>query len=151
MERVFTTHLTAYSISKIEKICKKTLLDIISETPSYSSIILMIMMDCKGLTDEQAGQKIDKYQSEGHGFFDLYFQVLSEIDADTHILKEAGASIEELKKQFNIEINSNNKNENNVIDFKAPEKNNENALKPNETPKVDVNGFVSLDNESMNF
>ena len=147
MVRVLTKRFFASTIAKFEKQYKKTILDFISVDGLSVNVILTLMsMGNKDKTEDEVANILDEYMAEGNGIIDALIQVLDEIDRDIHIFKGTGLSIKDIKEQYYKEIENNVNEEQKVVEFKAPEAP-ATELKPNESVKVDVNGFASLDTD----
>ena len=147
MVRVLTKRFFASTIAKFEKQYKKTILDFISVDGLSVNVILTLMsMGNKDKTEDEVATILDEYMAEGNGIIDALIQVLDELDRDIHIFKGTGLSIKDIKEQYYKEIENNVNEEQKVVEFKAPEAP-ATELKPNESVKVDVNGFASLDTE----
>ena len=147
MERVLTKRFFASTIAKFEKQYKKTILDFISVDGLSVNVILTLMsMGNKDKTEDEVATILDEYMAEGNGIIDALIQVLDELDRDIHIFKGTGLSIKDIKEQYYKEIENNVNEEQKVVEFKAPEAP-ATELKPNESVKVDVNGFASLDTD----
>lgn len=155
--RLLTKKFCSYTIAKCEKQFKKEFMDFIDVgNLSIEKMLILIQMGNNMCSEEEAGEKLDNYLSdENNGLVDAYLQLLDEVDRDVHILKGTGISIESLKEELYKKVENkaseNTAEVNNVLDFDdyttKIEDNSvaETVLKPTETPKVDVNGFVSLD------
>lgn len=147
MVRVLTKRFFASTIAKFEKQYKKTILDFISVDGLSVNVILTLMsMGNKDKSEDEVATILDEYMAEGNGIIDALIQVLDELDRDIHIFKGTGLSIKDIKEQYYKEIENNVNEEQKVVEFKAPEAP-ATELKPNESVKVDVNGFASLDTE----
>lgn len=147
MVRVLTKRFFASTIAKFEKQYKKTILDFISVDGLSVNVILTLMaMGNKDKSEDEVAKILDDYMEEGNGIIDALIQVLDELDRDIHIFKGTGLSIKNIKEQYYKEIENNVNEEQKVVEFKAPEAP-ATELKPNESVKVDVNGFASLDTE----
>lgn len=147
MVRVLTKRFFASTIAKFEKQYKKTILDFISVDGLSVNVILTLMsMGNKDKTEDEVATILDEYMAEGNGIIDALIQVLDELDRDIHIFKGTGLSIKDIKEQYYKEIENNANEEQKVVEFKAPEAP-ATELKPNESVRVDVNGFASLDTE----
>lgn len=147
MVRVLTKRFFASTIAKFEKQYKKTILDFISVDGLSVNVILTLMsMGNKDKTEDEVAKILDDYMEEGNGIIDALIQVLDELDRDIHIFKGTGLSIKDIKEQYYKEIENNVNEEQKVVEFKAPEAP-ATELKPNESVKVDVNGFASLDTD----
>lgn len=147
MVRVLTKRFFASPIAKFEKQYKKTILDFISVDGLSVNVILTLMsMGNKDKSEDEVATILDEYMAEGNGIIDALIQVLDELDRDIHIFKGTGLSIKDIKEQYYKEIENNVNEEQKVVEFKAPEAP-ATELKPNESVKVDVNGFASLDTE----
>lgn len=147
MVRVLTKRFFASTIAKFEKQYKKTILDFISVDGLSVNVILTLMsMGNKDKTEDEVANILDEYMAEGNGIIDALIQVLDELDRDIHIFKGTGLSIKDIKEQYYKEIENNVNEEQKVVEFKAPEAP-ATELKPNESVKVDVNGFASLDTD----
>lgn len=147
MVRVLTKRFFASTIAKFEKQYKKTILDFISVDGLSVNVILTLMsMGNKDKSEDEVATILDEYMAEGNGIIDALIQVLDELDRDIHIFKGTGLSIKDIKEQYYKEIENNANEEQKVVEFKAPEAP-ATELKPNESVKVDVNGFASLDTE----
>lgn len=147
MVRVLTKRFFASTIAKFEKQYKKTILDFISVDGLSVNVILTLMsMGNKDKTEDEVATILDEYMAEGNGIIDALIQVLDELDRDIHIFKGTGLSIKDIKEQYYKEIENNVNEEQKVVEFKAPEAP-ATELKPNESVKVDVNGFASLDTD----
>lgn len=147
MVRVLTKRFFASTIAKFEKQYKKTILDFISVDGLSVNVILTLMsMGNKDKTEDEVATILDEYMAEGNGIIDALIQVLDELDRDIHIFKGTGLSIKNIKEQYYKEIENNANEEQKVVEFKAPEAP-ATELKPNESVRVDVNGFASLDTE----
>lgn len=147
MVRVLTKRFFASTIAKFEKQYKKTILDFISVDGLSVNVILTLMaMGNKDKSEDEVAKILDDYMEEGNGIIDALIQVLDELDRDIHIFKGTGLSIKDIKEQYYKEIENNVNEEQKVVEFKAPEAP-ATELKPNESVKVDVNGFASLDTE----
>ena len=147
MVRVLTKRFFASTIAKFEKQYKKTILDFISVDGLSVNVILTLMsMGNKDKSEDEVATILDEYMEEGNGIIDALIQVLDELDRDIHIFKGTGLSIKDIKEQYYKEIENNVNEEQKVVEFKAPEAP-ATELKPNESVKVDVNGFASLDTD----
>lgn len=147
MVRVLTKRFFASTIAKFEKQYKKTILDFISVDGLSVNVILTLMsMGNKDKSEDEVATILDEYMAEGNGIIDALIQVLDELDRDIHIFKGTGLSIKDIKEQYYKEIENNVNEEQKVVEFKAPEAP-ATELKPNESVKVDVNGFASLDTD----
>lgn len=145
MKRLLTKRFTSYSIAQCEKKYGKDLMDLIDVGGlSISKILILVMMGNNNCADKDAGEILDRYLAE-HSIMEALIQLLEELNADLHIFDGTGLSIDDIREQLNVTVNKASE-ENKVIDFKAPEAP-ETVLEPNESVKVDVNGFASLDNE----
>ena len=147
MVRVLTKRFFALTIAKFEKQYKKKILDFISVDGLSVNVILTLMsMGNKDKSEDEVAKILDDYMEEGNGIIDALIQVLDELDRDIHIFKGTGLSIKDIKEQYYKEIENNVNEEQKVVEFKAPEAP-ATELKPNESVKVDVNGFASLDTD----
>lgn len=141
--RLLTKRFGSYTIAKCEKQYKKEFMEFIDiGNLSVDKMLLLIQMGNNMCTEEEAGEKLDNFLAdENNGLVDAYLQLLEEIDRDVHILKGTGISIESLKEELYKKVeNKASENTADIVEFKA-----DTVLKPTEEPKVDVNGFVSLD------
>ena len=141
--RLLTKRFCSYTIAKCEKQFKKEFMDFIDVgNLSIEKMLILIQMGNGMCSEEEAGEKLDNYLSdENNGLVDAYLQLLDEVDRDVHILKGTGISIESLKEELYKKVeNKASENTADIVEFKA-----DTVLKPTEEPKVDVNGFVSLD------
>lgn len=145
MKRLLTKRFTSFAISQCEKKYGKDLMDLIDVGGlSVSKILILVMMGNNNCSDKDAGEILDRYLAE-HSIMEALVQLLEELNADLHIFDGTGLSIEDIKKQLNVNKDKENE-DNKVVEFKAPEAP-ATELKPNESVKVDVNGFASLDTE----
>lgn len=150
--RVLTKHFFASTIAKFEKQYKKTILDFISiEGLSVNAILTIMQMGNPTSNEDEVAKILDEYLGEGNGLIDALIQVLDELDKDVHIFKGTGISIKDVRDKYYKELEGANNSENNLVEFKSPENTDETALKPNESVKVDVNGFASIEDETDNF
>lgn len=159
--RYFTKRFTAYSLDLYEKKTGKEPMDLIDVgNLSVSRMILAIRVGNgrKGndfiMSEEDAADLIDNFLTdENNSLIDVFLKILEEFDMDTKILKQQGMKIEDIRKELNEKAGElvSNTTENKVVEFVPKEEVVENDLKPDEEPKVDVNGFVSLDSESDNY
>lgn len=141
--RLLTKRFCSYTIAKCEKQFKKEFMDFIDVgNLSIEKMLILIQMGNSMCSEEEAGEKLDNYLAdENNGLVDAYLQLLDEVDRDVHILKGTGISIESLKEELYKKVeNKASENTADIVEFKA-----DTVLKPTEEPKVDVNGFVSLD------
>lgn len=154
--RLLTKRFSSYRVAQFEKKYNKDFLDFIDiGNLSFSKIIILIQMgNEKGTTEEQASDKLDNYLAdENHSIVDAYLQVLDELNRDTKILKGTGLTIDKLRKDIyeKVEEKTTKVDNNDITDLKITETSEEKeepktiVLKDNETPKVDDDGFVSLD------
>ena len=151
--RLLTKHFGAYTISKFEKEQSKiqghevTIMDFIDiGNLSVDKMLFLIRMGTNNCTGEEAGEKLDNFMAGGNGLIDAYLQLLDELDRDVHIFKGTGISINDIKEQMYKDLGNKSSDEKHkIVEFKQDETKDETVLKDEETPKVDVNGFVSLD------
>lgn len=143
--RLLTKRFSSYTIAKCEKQYKKEFMEFIDiGNLSVDKMLLLIQMGNNMCTEEEAGEKLDNFLAdENNGLVDAYLQLLDEIDRDVHILKGTGITVDSIKEELYSKID-NKASENKVVEFRPVEQE-ETVLKPEEEPKVDVNGFVSLD------
>ena len=81
-----------------------------------------------------------------------YVSILERIDRNLHLFKGSGITIDDLRKQLTKDVeNKVSDDKPKIVEFKQEEKNNETVLKEGETPKVDIDGYVSLDEADETF
>jgi hypothetical protein len=153
--RYFTKKFTSYAIAVYEKKFKKEPMDLIDVgNLSIDKMITAIRVGngVKGgdfiLSEEEAAEKIDNFlEDENNSIIDVYLQIMEEYDRDLKIFKGTGVTIDSIRKDLYSKVEDKTKTAD-VVEFpKAEEPKNE--LLPGETPKVDVNGNVTLDSEDV--
>ena len=150
MKRLLTKRFGSYAIQQCEKKTGKDLIDLLDVGGlSVDKIMTLVKMGNNNCSDEEAGEILDRFLAE-HSIVEALIQLLEELNADIHIFDGTGLSLKEIKKQFIVDKNKENKEDDNkVVEFKAPEAPST-ELKNNESVKVDVNGFVSIDEANTN-
>lgn len=162
--RYLTKRFGAYTIDKCEKKYKKDFMDFIDiGNLSIGKMIILIQMGNGlnkngefNLSEEDAANKLDEFLSldgQDNSIVDAYLQLLDEINRDTKILKGTGVTIESIKNDLysKMESKATDKVDDKVVEFKPQDEKVENELLPNEVPKVSVDGFVSLDDNTEQF
>lgn len=149
MMRLLTSKFFAYVIAKYEKRYNKEFMDFLDVgNLSMSKILLLIQMGNNDCPEEKAGEKADNYLADPeHSVIDLYLQLMDELNADTHILKGTGVTIDGLRESFFNKVNDsavnvsiNNETEKAKIEqFPTP------VVENNQEQKVDINGYVPVD------
>jgi hypothetical protein len=177
--RYFTKKFTSYAIAVYEKKFKKEPMDLIDVgNLSIDKMITAIRVGngVKGgdfiLSEEEAAEKIDNFlEDENNSIIDVYLQIMEEYDRDLKIFKGTGVTIDSIRKDLYSKVEDKTKTAD-VVEF-PKDKNSEvqakyeeakmigaavwgksieepkNELLPGETPKVDVNGNVTLDSEDV--
>lgn len=158
--RLLTKKFCAYTIGKFEKEQSKaqgkdvTILDFIDIGDlSVSKMIFLIRIGNANCSEEEAGEKLDNFLAdEKNGLIDAYIQLLDELDRDIHIFKGTGIKVSDLRKEISEDVENKVSDEKpKIVEFKQEDEKEKTALKDGETPKVDINGYASLDNEDSNF
>lgn len=152
MMRILTTRFFSYVIAKYERKYNKEFMDFLDiGNLSMAKILLLIQMGNNDCSEEDAGKKADNFLAdENNSVIDLYLQLMTELNADTHILKGTGITIEGLKESFYGKINDSANN------ISIEKEASTDAAKIEQFPvkaddieptvaKVDVNGFVPVD------
>lgn len=142
----------AYTISQCEKKFGKSIMDFIDiGNLEINKMIILVQMGfgwANGgfkMSEEDAADELDQLISE-HGIIGAYLIILERIDRNLHIFKGTGVTIDDLRKQLSKDLeNKVSEDKPKIVKFKQEETEVETVLKEGETPKVDVNGFVSLD------
>ena len=135
MERLLTKRFTQFAIARLERETKEDFGDFLDVgNLSAGKMLRLIRAGNNYCSEEDAGKIADKFL-ENHTYFDFIKQLYIEVDLDLKIFKSQGVNLDEMIKELEAS-KLPNKNENNE---------NETVIKNDETPKVDVNGFVSLD------
>lgn len=153
--RYFTKKFTSYAIAIYEKKFKKEPMDLIDVgNLSIEKMITAIRVGngVKGgdfiLSEEEAAEKIDNFlEDENNSIIDVYLQIMEEYDRDLKIFKGTGVTIDSIRKDLYNKVEDKTKTAD-VVEFPKVEEP-KNELLPGETPKVDVNGNVTLDSEDV--
>lgn len=148
----------AYTISQCEKKFGKSIMDFIDiGNMEINKMITLVQMGfgwSNGgfkMSEEDAADELDQLISE-QGIVGAYIAILERIDRSLHLFKGTGTSIDDLRKQLTKDVeNKVSDDRHKVVEFKQEEKNNETVLRDEETPKVDIEGFVSLDETDGTF
>lgn len=151
MKRLLTKKFGSYAVAQCErKYHKKSILEFVSELSELSMSVILVLISAgnNNCTEEKAGEIADRYLAE-HSILELMIQILEELNADINIFEGTGLSLDEIKNQLKANTKKND-DESKVIEFKTPEAQTT-ELKENESVKVDVNGFASLDTDIDNF
>ena len=154
--RYFTKRFTSYALALYEKKTGKEPMDLIDVgNLSIQKMITAIRVGNGtkngdfAMTEEEAGDKIDNFLAdENNSIIDVYLQIMEEYDRDLKLFKGTGITIDSIRKDLYSQVENKTSTENKVVDFPVePEAKNE--LLPGETPKVDANGNVTLDDEPV--
>lgn len=154
--RYFTKRFTSYALALYEKKTGKEPMDLIDVgNLSVQKMITAIRVGNGtkngdfAMTEEEAGEKIDNFLAdENNSIIDVYLQIMEEYDRDLKLFKGTGITIDSIRKDLYNQVENKTNAENKVVEFPAePEVKNE--LLPGETPKVDANGNVTLDDEPV--
>lgn len=169
--RYFTKRFTSYALALYEKKTGKEPMDLIDVgNLSIQKMITAIRVGNGtkngdfAMTEEEAGEKIDNFLAdENNSIIDVYLQIMDEYDRDLKLFKGTGVTIDSIRKDLYSQVENKTATENKVVEF--PENKVEshdyiaamengrcevkNELLPGETPKVDVNGNVTLDDEPV--
>lgn len=154
--RYFTKRFTSYALALYEKKTGKEPMDLIDVgNLSIQKMITAIRVGNGtkngdfAMTEEEAGEKIDNFLAdENNSIIDVYLQIMEEYDKDIKLFKGTGVTIDSIRKDLYSQVENKTATENKVVEFPTePEVKNE--LLPGETPKVDVNGNVTLDDEPV--
>lgn len=148
----------AYTISQCEKKFGKSILDFIDiGNMEINKMIILVQMGfgwANGgfkMSEEEASVELDQLINE-YGIIEAYLKILERMDRNLKIFKGTGTSIHKLREELlSQEENKNSDIEHKITEFKQKENNDEAVLKDEKTPKVDINGFVSLDEADTNF
>ena len=172
--RYFTKKFTSYAIAIYEKKFKKEPMDLIDVgNLSIDKMITAIRVGngVKG-GDFILSEEVDNFlEDENNSIIDVYLQIMEEYDRDLKIFKGTGVTIDSIRKDLYSKVEDKTKSAD-VVEF-PKDKNSEvqakydetamigaavlgkpvvepkNELLPGETPKVDVNGNVTLDSEDV--
>lgn len=157
--RYFTKRFGSYAIALYEKKFGKEPMDLIDVgNLSVEKMITAIRVGngTKGndftMSEEEAAALIDNFLAdENNSIIDVYLQIMDEYDRDLKIFKGTGVSIDSIRADLYSKVEDKTKT-GEVVEF--PEVKNEDApvqtaLQPGETPKVDINGNVTLDTEPI--
>ena len=149
MKRLLTMKFGSYAVAQCErKYHKKSILEFVTELSELSMSVILILISAgnNNCPEEKAGEIADRFLAE-HSVLELMIQILEELNADINIFEGTGLSIDEIKNQLKANTQKND-DESKVVEFKTPEAQTT-ELKENESVKVDVNGFASLDTEDI--
>lgn len=148
----------AYTISQCEKKFGKSIMDFIDiGNLEINKMIILVQMGfgwANGgfkLSEEDAADELDQLIGE-QGIVGAYLAILERIDKCIHLFKGTGVTIDDLREQLSKGIeNKTDVDKPNILEFKQETEKSETVLKEGETPKVDINGYVSLDETDAQF
>lgn len=148
----------AYTISQCEKKFGKSIMDFIDiGNMEINKMITLVQMGfgwANGgfkLSEEDAADELDQLISE-QGIVGAYISILERIDRSLHLFKGTGTSIDDLRKQLTKDVeNKVSDDKPKILEFKQETEKSETVLKEGETPKVDIDGYVSLDEADETF
>lgn len=148
----------AYTISQCEKKFGKSIIELIDIGNMEVSKMIPLIQAGFGwanggfkMNEEDAAVELDQLISE-HGMVGAYLCILERIDRNMHIFKGTGITVDDLREQLFKDVeNKVSDNKPKIVEFKQTEENKETVLRDGETPKVDINGFVSLDEADTEF
>lgn len=156
--RYFTKKFGSYAIALYEKKFGKEPMDIIDVgNLSIEKMITAIRVGngTKGndflMTEEEAASKIDNFlEDENNSIIDVYLQIMDEYDRDLKIFKGTGVTIDSIRQDLYNKVENKTK-AGDVVEFPVKEDDIQPRpeLLPGETPKVDINGNVTLDTEPI--
>ena len=96
-----TERFTAYKLDQFESKHNRSIMSLFEDGVSGVSIIELIVLGNRKMEREQAATKLDDYLTadEEHSLLSAYFDLMSDFDRDTKMLKSCGLNIQELAKQ----------------------------------------------------
>ena len=104
-----TKRFFTYTVGQYEKKTGKTILDALDiGNLEITKIIEIIKLGNKDISDEDAYALLDDYlrENEDNSIITAFLDLVGDIDTDLKILKSCGIKIDDIKKQFEDEINS---------------------------------------------
>lgn len=133
-KRELTLKFGSKDIALFEKKSGKTLTDLISalSTGSVNIIAQAISVGNHNCSFDDAYTRIDNFLSDGRTLVDIQLQVIYEIDLDWGILRATGKTIEDIRKELDSNLKTD---DDNTVEDDIP-------IEPSET-KVDINGTVN--------
>ena len=148
----------AYTISQCEKKFGKSIMDFIDiGNLEINKMIVLVQMGfgwANGgfkLSEEDAADELDQLIGE-QGIVGAYLAILERIDKCIHLFKGTGVTIDDLREQLSKGIeNKTDVDKHKILEFEQETEKSETVLKEGETPKVDINGYVSLDETDAQF
>ena len=157
--RYFTKRFTSYALALYEKKTGKEPMDIIDvgnlSVEKMATAIRVGNGTKNGdfaMSEEDACALIDNYLSdENNSIIDVYLQIMEEYDKDLKLFKGTGVTIDSIRHDLYKQVNNRTGQEEKLVDFPVKEEEAEpkSELLPDETPKVGVDGMVTLDNEPV--